>query len=140
MSKFFEYACLAALAYAYQPITVSENGIDKTVYITGCSPSSDGRGMRCSGPSGGKLSETNYLDPEGWYRPNVLGGSVSFNVDLSGQQCGCNAAFYQVRMPGKDQNGNYVTGGQGDYYCDANQVGGTFCPEFDIMEADMYSY
>ena len=43
-------------------------------------------------------------------------------------------------MPGKDWNGNYVKGGQGDYYCDANQVGGTFCPEFDIMEANKFSW
>ena len=111
MPKIFEYACLVAMAYAYEPITVKEDGADKTIYITGCSPSSDGRGMRCSGPSGGKLSELDHLDPEGWYRPNVLGGSVSYDVDLSGQKCGCIAAFYQVRMPGKDQNGNYVRGG-----------------------------
>ena len=43
-------------------------------------------------------------------------------------------------MPGKDWDGNYVKGGQGDYYCDANQVGGTFCPEFDIMEANKFSW
>ena len=26
------------------------------------------------------------------------------------------------------------------YYCDANQVGGAFCPEFDIMEANIWAY
>ena len=26
------------------------------------------------------------------------------------------------------------------YYCDANGIAGTFCPEFDIMEANQYSF
>ena len=96
--------------------------------------------MTCPHNNGGKISNTPYLDPEGWYRPNVLNGWVSYDVDLSRQQCGCIGTFYQVRMPGKDWNGNYVKGGQNDYYCDANKVGGTFCPEFDIMEANRFSF
>ena len=55
-------------------------------------------------------------------------------------ECGCIAAFYTVSMPAKDSSGNYTAGDDGLWYCDANQVGGTYCPEFDIMEANKYAY
>lgn len=42
-------------------------------------------------------------------------------------------------MPARDENGNPVKG-HGDYYCDANMVGGNWCPEFDIMEANTYAW
>jgi len=43
-------------------------------------------------------------------------------------------------MPAKDINGNPIAGKGGDYYCDANMVGGNWCPEFDIMEANTYAW
>ena len=42
-------------------------------------------------------------------------------------------------MPGKEWDGTPRRGG-GDYYCDGNNVGGSFCPEFDIMEANTYAF
>ena len=78
----------------YQPLTITEDGAQKHVYITGCQSTQGGRGISCSHNNGGKIATTSYLDPEGWYRPNVLNGSVSYDIDLSRQQCGCNGAFY----------------------------------------------
>ena len=43
-------------------------------------------------------------------------------------------------MPAKGQNGNNLQGDDGSYYCDAKKLGGSFCPEFDIMEASKYSW
>lgn len=43
-------------------------------------------------------------------------------------------------MPGYGVNGQYDPSSGGDYYCDANQVGGNFCPEMDMMEANKYAW
>jgi hypothetical protein len=85
------------------------------------------------------LSKAASLDPTQFYTPNLLGGSVEYDTDLSQSVCGCISAFYMVSMPGKDSNGNYWNT-DGYYYCDANQVGGNYCPEFDIMEANQWAY
>lgn len=64
-----------------------------------------------------------------YYSPNWLGGYISYDVDMSAAGCSCNVALYLVQMPGS--NGGY---------CDANKVGGFWCPEFDIMEANKYAW
>jgi hypothetical protein len=51
-------------------------------------------------------------------------------VDVSKLGCGTNAAFYLVSMPATSLGGN------NDYYCDANCVGGNCCPEMDLFEAN----
>ena len=43
-------------------------------------------------------------------------------------------------MPGVDQTGDLWMSTDGWGYCDANQVAGNFCPEFDMMEANKYSF
>jgi len=66
---------------------------------------------------------------------SLVGQQVSFTVNLSSAGCGCNAAFYLVKMPATDENG-LPTLGEGDGYCDANDVGREWCPEMDILEAN----
>lgn len=41
-------------------------------------------------------------------------------------------------MPGKKPDGSLND--VDHWYCDGNQVDGTFCPEFDIMEANTYAF
>ena len=91
--------------------------------------------MRCTGPSKGYLTTEDKLSPEAYYKPDLLGGSISYDVNLSNMQCGCVASFIQVEMPARNSSG-FVAGDDKDYYCDANGVGGSFCPEFDIMLAN----
>jgi len=80
------------------------------------------------------------MEPDMYYSPNLLGGSLEYDVDLSNAGCSCNAAVYLVYMPGRDVDGNPEPSLSNDFYCDANLVGGTYCPEMDIMEANLYSW
>merc|ERR1719203_1437846 len=74
----------------------------------------------------------------------LLGKSISFTVDLGQVGCACNLAFYLISSPTRDWNGQLSAGtdrdGQPPYYCDANDVGGQWCPEVDIMEANTHAF
>jgi hypothetical protein len=66
----------------------------------------------------------------------MLGQTWSFTMDISSAGCGCNGAAYAVAMPGIAANGSFMPGGSGDFYCDANDVGGNWCTEIDLIEAN----
>jgi hypothetical protein len=68
----------------------------------------------------------------------LLGKTLSYTADLSRIGCSCNAALYLVTMPGYGSNGQPTPGKYGDYYCDANDVGGVWCWELDIQESNKY--
>lgn len=80
------------------------------------------------------LSTQQEFDKTKYFTPNMLGGSVEYDVNLSEVGCGCVAALYTVLMPSVDENVDPFG------YCDANRIGGHWCPEFDVMEANMYSF
>jgi hypothetical protein len=63
------------------------------------------------------------------------GQSLTFEVDLSGDGCGCNAALYLVSMP-QSHNESQCH----DFYCDANNVCGVRCDEIDLMEANTVAW
>lgn len=51
------------------------------------------------------LSESENWNFNSYFRPNLLGGSMEYDVDLSEVECGCNAALYTVLMPGVGSDG-----------------------------------
>ena len=84
-------------------------------------------------------SNSDSLSPSSYYQVPLLGKRFTFDVDLSQVGCSCNGALYAVSMPAYNSNQQLVPGETGEYYCDANQVGGTYCPEMDVMEANKYA-
>jgi hypothetical protein len=64
---------------------------------------------------------------------NPLGSTISFTVNLANVGCGADASFYLVGMPAPSSGSN------GDYYCDANCVGGYCCTEMDLIEANRHA-
>lgn len=80
------------------------------------------------------LSESQSLDTSAYYKPNLLGGTMEYDVDLSMVSCGCVSALYTVLMPAVDNGSDPFK------YCDANKVGGHWCPEFDIQEANRHAF
>ena len=78
------------------------------------------------------------MDPYGYFRPNLLGGSIEYDIDLSETGCGCVANINLVRMPAFTGRGEPNISDM-YYYCSSNP-GGAVCPMFNIMEANKYSW
>lgn len=56
------------------------------------------------------------MDPEMYFKPNLLGATLEYDEDLSMAHCGCDAAFYLVRMPALNVDGT-PDPTDGYYYC-----------------------
>ena len=129
---------------ALDQIEIEVDGTKKIYYIAAPFTQGGGAAGELSVPANGRgyIAETPSLDLKDpkYFKPNLLGGSVEWDIDLSNHECGCIAAWYLVKMPGKDDSGNLWMDTDGYGYCDANQVDGNWCPEFDIMEANKYSW
>merc|ERR1712165_142975 len=80
-----------------------------------------------------------FSNPDVYWQTPLLGNHFSFDVDLSRVGCHCNAAAYFIQMPGYNSGQSPEPGEGGDYYCDANKVGGNYCPEYDNFEGNKYT-
>ena len=124
----------------YKSLNVEVDGFPTKLYIVTSDPLTGGDTLGVPHNSRGYLSRSPDGGPDDYFTTWLLGGSVEYDVDVSQMECGCIATFYTVMMPAKDEDGKQVPGEDGFYYCDGGQIGGTFCPEFDIMEANKFAY
>jgi len=111
-----------------------------TVYIVGPDWAAGNFEMTGNGftlRGGGRVyfasSPNDGFDPNMYWQTPLDGRHFAYNLDLSNVPCHCNAAAYFVSMPGPGG------GDGGDYYCDANFVGGQWCPEYDTLESNKYT-
>jgi hypothetical protein len=128
------------------PISIIVNGQPQTKYVISTATSRNntrvaGNSITLSG--GGRVyigdSSSGSLNINSFYMMPLLGKRFTFDVDLSDVGCNCNGALYVVSMPAYNSAQQPQPGKDGSYYCDANQVGGTYCPEMDIFEANKYA-
>lgn len=74
--------------------------------------------------------------PTSFYLFKLMDKTITYTADLSQVGCGCNAALYLISMPAYNSSQSPDPTRCGDYYCDANQVCGVYCPEIDLFEAN----
>lgn len=109
------------------------DGEEVTKYIASNNCTSEGSSYICEANSSGYIIDAPVFDlnEPNFFRPNLLGGRVEWDVDLSAHECGCVNSFYLVYAPAKAEDGS-LERTDGYFYCDANAVGGVLCPEFDL--------
>lgn len=125
----------------FTPITVTEDGVDTTKYIVSDWCTSNGKDYTCNMNNRGYIMNGPSFDtgnPD-FYIPNLLGGSIEFDADVSEFECGCLNTFYTVKMPSKNSSGGLNHNNDHWFYCDAN-VHDSYCPEMDLMEANKYGF
>ena len=113
---------------------LSSNNSQQFIQVNGSSVTLHGGGRAYLGDT-----DSDTFFPHSFYQVPLLGKSLSFDVDIKDVGCSCNGALYFVSMPGYNAAEQPDPGEQQDYYCDANMVGGTFCPEMDAMEANKFA-
>lgn len=140
------FAVTSAFAANNGGITIIVNGAPQTKYVL--STDFNKRYVQVNGSSitlrgGGRVylgdSPSSTLSPNGYYNMPLLGKRLTFDVNMNQVGCSCNGALYFVTMPGYNSAQQPAPGQDKDYYCDANDVGGTYCPEMDVMEANKFA-
>lgn len=120
--------------FSYPELQVEVDGVETTLFVqfpkSWSAAETDGTELGFDYNNRLYLSTQQEFDATKYFTPNMLGGSLEYDVDLSEVGCGCVAALYTILMPSVEDNEDPFK------YCDANQVGGHWCPEFDIMEAN----
>ena len=118
-------------------ITITVDGEEQLLYVQPTSWSSDieveGSEVEMIYNRRAYISTVDKVDPDAYFTVDVLGGMLEFDLDLSSAGCNCVTALYGVTMPSKNADAT-----DEQRYCDAQGVGGQYCPEFDFLEGNFY--
>ena len=146
---------VAVTVVGYEPspagdpgLKLNVKGLGQAAYLAGSGVEITGGGTRLALKHNSGASVVSACPgkwrPEDILEFKLLDKTMSFTVDLSKVGCACNLAFYLVSAPARDVDGTPIPGDNmlapGNYYCDANKVGGQWCPEVDIMEANNHAF
>lgn len=135
-------AALVGCAFAqdkapYPSFTVKVDGQDTTLYAVQPNWSEvtvvDSSDITFDHRNRVYFSWTDYLDTDQYFKPNLLGGSIDYDVDLSGVGCSCIAAVVLKLLPVKNSDADVFK------HC-GGQYRSAYCPEFDVMEANKYGF
>ena len=99
---------LATIVHANtKELRILENGANKTVYLQSQGGFTTPNETAFTIPHGRQLFLTNTSSwgPSNFYNPNMLGGSIEFDISLGDAGCSCNMAVYLARMPYFDELG-----------------------------------
>lgn len=131
-----------------EPIEITVDGVKMTKYVLS-NENCTGKGADYSCPIGsrGLIHNTANFDvgePD-FFKPSLLNGSIEWDMDLSGAECGTIAAFTGVSMPAynpADSHPAVRSFSDGFFYCDAmmGAFGGNYCPDVTFMEANKYTF
>ena len=113
------------------------------MYIVGPNPPQTFNDTSFSVPKNNRMyfTTTDSMGPDNWYMPNLLGGSLEYDLDISQTGCSCDFAVYLTRMPWRDEQGTPTPHDDKTYYCDSNGINDkAYCPNFDIHESNPFNF
>ena len=88
---------------SYPPLTVDVDGVETTLYVQypkeWSEAETSGTQLDFDYNNRMYLSTQQDFDKTKYFTPNMLGGSMEYDVDLSEVGCGCITALYTILMP-----------------------------------------
>lgn len=138
-TNYFAVACIGLVSplASAQALTwtITENGYERTLYVHPDSSNASltiENGSELEYGADMRLNLTNSESPDDHYKPNLLGGVVEYDVDLSDAGCGCISELSSVLMPALEDSEEEPRG-----YCNASD---TRCPGFNFMQANSKAF
>lgn len=146
LNLIFVTSLTVALAIAVNngPVKIMVNGQAQTKYVLSGDESKsfvqvNGDSIALSGGGRVYLGDNETISPNSFYKMQLLGKRLTFDVNIDKVGCNCNGALYFVTMPGYNAEQKPASGNNSEYYCDACAHGKIHCPEIDVMEANKYA-
>ena len=139
-TNYFAVACIGLMSplASAQALTwaITENGYERTLYVHPADSNNTSltieNGKELEYGADMRLNLSNSESPDDHYKPNLLGGVVEYDVDLSEAGCGCISELSSVLLPALDDSEGDPRG-----YCNASD---TRCPGFNFMQANSKAF